>query len=430
MLDVAVNQRSEVCAALFVDFDNIYLGLRKLDGRAAEAFASSPTRWLTWLEEGLDSDAGTRRRFLIKNVYLNPVAFGSYRGVYTRTGFRAVDCPPLTGQGKNSADIYMVLDIIDALQNSFHYDEFVIASADADFTPVLHRLRAQGRRTTLLTAGLSAAAYRAVSDSFVTPEVLADAALGEVDAITEEDVTMSLLVQPSFNARDSATGPGKLRTEKDVEAVRSAVRQAVASAERPIVSAAAAHAALRVDPSLKATDWWGSGSFRAFLALYVEDLTYEGNPTPGYVYDPRRHSTRDLPVAERTDLDSLLQRVCVVTGAPALTSDRYATLFVALAEELAAAPFDRTETAKRVRDRTDLAGNSVGRNAVNFALQGLVYSGADFSAGVSARSLAEGYLSNLKALCANARMSLSAADEKALDGWILRSLPPESVHDR
>jgi uncharacterized LabA/DUF88 family protein len=30
------------------------------------------------------------------------------------------------------------------------YDEFVIASADSDFTPLLQRLRAADRRTTLL----------------------------------------------------------------------------------------------------------------------------------------------------------------------------------------------------------------------------------------------------------------------------------------
>jgi hypothetical protein len=31
--------------ALFVDFDNVYLGLRQLDPQAAEAFANNPARW-------------------------------------------------------------------------------------------------------------------------------------------------------------------------------------------------------------------------------------------------------------------------------------------------------------------------------------------------------------------------------------------------
>jgi hypothetical protein len=56
-----------------------------------------------------------------------------------------------------------------------------------------------------------------------------------------------------------------------------------------------------------------------------------------------------------------------------LTADQYAMLFDALAAELSTSPFDRTERSKRVRDRTDLAGKSVGRSSVNFVLQGLVY---------------------------------------------------------
>jgi len=142
------------------------------------------------------------------------------------------------------------------------------------------------------------------------------------------------------------------------------------------VSAAAAQAALAVDPHLKETEWLGAGAFRAFLALYVEDLVYEANPSPGYVYDPARHTAADIPRREPApDLAPLLQEICAVTGAPALTSDRYTALFFALAEELRASPFDRNETPKRVRDRTDLLNAPVSRNAISFVTNGLIYSG-------------------------------------------------------
>jgi uncharacterized LabA/DUF88 family protein len=428
MSEYPAQQENELRAALFVDFDNMYLGLRKLDEKAAESFASRPALWLQWLEAGLDSGGMTKRRFLIKSVYLNPVSFGAYRAVYTRNGFRSVDCPPLTGQGKNSADIYMVLDIVDALQSGFRYDEFVIASTDADFTPILHRLRGQDRRTTLLTAGLSAAAYRAVCDSFVSPEVLADVALGQFDdasAVVEEESTPSIIVPPSLEARQVATGPKPSRTEDDVEAVRMAIRAAVASADRPLVSAAAAQAALKVRPNLKQTDWWGAGSFRAFLALYLEDLAYEGIPSPGYVYDPRRHSRTDLPGPERPELGTFVQQVCMVTGSPAMTSERYASLFSALAKDLDAAPYERNETSKRVRDRTDVSGSSVGRGAVSFVMQGLIFSGQSLVPGVSASELAESWLAHVKSLCANARMTMSRDDEELLHDWIVGSLPSD-----
>ena len=405
-------------SALFLDFDNIYLGLRKLDEKAADAFATTPENWLTWLEGGLDATSALSRRFLIRNVYLNPASFGTFRGIYTRAGFRTIDCPPLTSAGKNSADIYMVLDIVDALQSGTRYEEFVIASADADFTPVLHRLRAQDRRTTLLTAGISAAAYRAVSDSYISPGVLADAALGNTTEAENGDASPSLAVPPSTEAREAAVRK-RAEPTTDVDAVREALQRTLARADRPIVSAAAAQAALSVRPDLKSTDWWGAGSFRAFLALYVPTVTYVGSPGPGYVFDPSRHNSNDIPGPDRPQLNRLRAQVAAATGAPLLTADQYATLFDILAAELSSSPFDRTETSKRVRDGTDLAGKSVGRSTVNFVLQGLVYSKVKLTAGVSARELAEGYFANLLVLCANAGMTLQAAEEKDLHAWIV-----------
>jgi NYN domain-containing protein len=417
--DQATTRDGPLRSALFLDFDNIYLGLRKLDEEAADAFATTPQTWLNWLEGGADSPSSLSRRFLIRNVYLNPATFGTFRGIYTRAGFRTIDCPPLTSAGKNSADIYMVLDIVDALQSVTLYDEFVIASADADFTPVLHRLRARDRRTTLLTAGISAAAYRAVSDSYIAPEVLADAALGKTAEAEVGEARPSLALPPSSEARHAAAQQQAGRTAGDIEAVREAVHRTLASADRPIVSAAAAHAALSARPDLKAADWWGAGSFRAFLALYLPDVVYVGMPSPGFVLDPTRHSTSDIPSADRPQLNPLRQQVAAATGAPPLSTEQYAGVFDALAAELVNSPFDRTETSKRVRDRTDLAGKSVGRNAVNTVLQGLVYSKVQLTAGVAARDLAEGFLANLLVLCANAGMTLQATDEDDLRAWIV-----------
>src|SRR5664279_1794375 len=168
-------------SALFVDLDNILSGLRKLDAAAAEAFGKDPSRWVDWLKRGEDR-GGNTRRFLVKHVYLNPATFGGYRPFFTRSGFRVMDCPSLTSQGKNSADIFMVIDILDALDGPERYDEFVIASGDADFTPVLHRLRSRDRLTTVLTAGMSAAAYRAVCDQVIQADQLVEVSLGEDSA--------------------------------------------------------------------------------------------------------------------------------------------------------------------------------------------------------------------------------------------------------
>jgi hypothetical protein len=69
-----VNGDKPLRSALFLDFDNIYLGLRRLDEKAADAFATTPETWLTWLESGPGATSALSRRFLIRNVYLNRVA--------------------------------------------------------------------------------------------------------------------------------------------------------------------------------------------------------------------------------------------------------------------------------------------------------------------------------------------------------------------
>ncbi len=61
-------------SALFVDFDNIYIGLNKTDPLAAERFASDPARWLAWLERGIvdpTTQEARRRSVLIRRCYPN-----------------------------------------------------------------------------------------------------------------------------------------------------------------------------------------------------------------------------------------------------------------------------------------------------------------------------------------------------------------------
>ena len=173
---------TRVKTALYVDFDNIYLGLREDSPAAAEQFATAPDRWLRWIEEGMgmQGEGGAERSVLVRRCYLNPDAFSRYRAYFTRSGFSVVDCPSLTKRGKSSSDIVMVMDMLDALQHETRFDEFVIMSADADFTPVLQRLRMHDRRTAVLVSGMAAPAYRAGCDLLISEDTFIESALGIV----------------------------------------------------------------------------------------------------------------------------------------------------------------------------------------------------------------------------------------------------------
>ena len=144
-------------SALFVDFDNVFTQLRALQPAAAERFARQPIEWIRWLIESLEipepHESGARRRILVRRCYLNPNWYQTFRHAFLRAGFEIVDCPPVTSQGKTSTDIHMVLDIIELLQHETRYDEFIELSADADFTPVLRKLRRNDRRTSVLAIG-------------------------------------------------------------------------------------------------------------------------------------------------------------------------------------------------------------------------------------------------------------------------------------
>jgi hypothetical protein len=48
-------------AAIFVDFDNVYTGLKRISAWAATQFASEPIQWLKWLTDGLVNANGQRR---------------------------------------------------------------------------------------------------------------------------------------------------------------------------------------------------------------------------------------------------------------------------------------------------------------------------------------------------------------------------------
>ena len=158
--------------------------------------------WLREIENGrlitpTNAQFGsTPRRIVMNRCYGNPVprrnqhdnstdmnSFPFVRHHFLRAGFEVIDCPPLTAQLKNSADIRMVMDIRDLLMHDTYFDEFIILSGDADFTPVLIRLRAHARRTVIFANDFTAAPYTAISDGEIRESNLIELILaGELPA--------------------------------------------------------------------------------------------------------------------------------------------------------------------------------------------------------------------------------------------------------
>lgn len=184
--------RKYIRTAMFVDFDNIFITYTSEDQNLANQFATTPEKWLEWIEKQMPAahvGDGAMRRVLVRRCYMNPVVFAQYRPFFTRAGFEVIDCPPLTSRGKTSTDIHMVMDAMDTLEHTTHFDEFVILSGDADFTPVLLRLRKHDRSTSVLAAGYVSPAYRAAADYVIDQETFVRDAIGFAEPESDRPIT-------------------------------------------------------------------------------------------------------------------------------------------------------------------------------------------------------------------------------------------------
>lgn len=387
---------------MFVDFDNVYTGLLALDPAAAKRFAEDPKHWADALSAG--GTAENSRRFLVRNCYLNPVVYSKYRAYWTRAGFRVIDCPSLTQQGKSSTDINLVLDAMDALSGVGGIEEFFIASADADFTSLIQRFRAADRMTTVIAAGPVAFAYREMADSVVESH--------DFIAILNQS-TAEPIRAVSSNGAAAGNGPAAPKGRPLSPAVEE-VRALIRNAGGPVVGAVVAHRALAADPSLKA-DWGGHGKFGTWVAQLGKGIEYSP-ARGGWVWDAKRFSSADLPQDSEPE-PGIEEQVARVTDVPSLSTAQFRQMFIALEQRIREHPANRNELSKQVRDDCVSAGQPVSRAAVNFVIQGLGYVHFELTDTSTAPQLAAAWTHNVEELCRVALMEFDDAERLALRRW-------------
>jgi len=433
-------------AALLVDFDNIHTSLRRLDPSAAHVFASDPLRWATWLEERLGavgpaSSERTPRVLLQKICYLNPSVHGNYRPYFTRAGFRVVDCPSLTSQGKNSADIHMVIDALDLLAHRSEYDEFIILSLDADFSPLFQRLRSYDRRVVMLGSGPSSAALRNTCDYVIPDDVfISEALLGEDLELSDVTAVAAPLMNnlrsdPASSREQLEPLPSAGQPEEsgaEDAALRAKVREALttllAREAAPLPLARAAQEVTRMlGPVVRDSRWAGCGNFKGLVKVMVDDqLDYRIEGVVGFLYDPSRHDIDAAFAAHPAhragterftgEWADVASRVVRVLGLPPLTPQEWQRLFSAAADELNGQPFaSMSEFEKAVATAAQLA-----RSRVHFVVMGLAMRGYSFvqESGHAAERIAESFLENTLRLAENAQLALDEDDKRGLRQWL------------
>ncbi|MEZ5966694.1 MAG: NYN domain-containing protein [Planctomycetota bacterium] len=116
--------------AVFIDFENIALGLS----------SNAPFDVRRVLDRLLE-----KGKVIVKIAYADWHRFRPHTTTLHENGIELIEIPRRTASGKNSADIRLVVDAMDLSWSKEHIDTFVIVSGDSDFSPLVSKLKENGR---------------------------------------------------------------------------------------------------------------------------------------------------------------------------------------------------------------------------------------------------------------------------------------------
>ena len=125
--------------AVFIDFENLALGVNQAPKSRARAKPGTLDmgRVLERLVE--------KGKVVSKRAYADWGRFDSYVTPLHNLGIELTEIPERGMTGKNSADIRLVVDAMELSYAKEHIDTFVIVSGDSDFTPLVLRLKENGK---------------------------------------------------------------------------------------------------------------------------------------------------------------------------------------------------------------------------------------------------------------------------------------------
>jgi uncharacterized LabA/DUF88 family protein len=125
---LADNNQDEQRLALFIDFENIAIGVRDAHYRKFNVNLV--------LERLLD-----KGKLLAKKAYADWSRYSDYKRSFHEAAIELIEVPQKSVGGKNSADIRLVVDAMDMSFQKEHINCFVVASGDSDFSPLVSKLK-------------------------------------------------------------------------------------------------------------------------------------------------------------------------------------------------------------------------------------------------------------------------------------------------
>ncbi len=125
------NER-ERSLAMFVDLENLAMGFQSQRKTKFEV-----QKVLERLVE--------KGKLIVKKAYADWSRYQNYTAPFHEAAIELIEIPKRSQTGKNSADIRLVVDAMDLAWSKPHVDTFVIVSGDSDFSPLVSKLKENGK---------------------------------------------------------------------------------------------------------------------------------------------------------------------------------------------------------------------------------------------------------------------------------------------
>jgi uncharacterized protein (TIGR00288 family) len=119
--------------AVFIDFENLALGFKNKKEKRFDI-----QKVLERLVE--------KGKIIVKKAYADWAGYADYKRNLHEAAIELIDIPKRIMSGKNSADIRLCVDSIDLCYSKEHIDTFVVVSGDSDFSPLVSKLKENGKR--------------------------------------------------------------------------------------------------------------------------------------------------------------------------------------------------------------------------------------------------------------------------------------------
>src|SRR6187402_1501268 len=124
-------QEGEGTLAVFIDFENLALGFQNRRDRFDIVKVVERL-----VEKG---------KIVVKKAYADWSRFAQYTAPLHEAAIELIEIPRRGQTGKNSADIRLCVDAMDLAYSKDHIDTFVIVSGDSDFSPLVSKLKENGK---------------------------------------------------------------------------------------------------------------------------------------------------------------------------------------------------------------------------------------------------------------------------------------------